>query len=126
METYPVCTLAITNGPDFLLIGRACRVCRIWFDRDQSEDSRVVPIVPDTAYTTGMTNRQTGSKDNNTDSPLVIARLALDGLVVKVVGLGTVQIHKVTGDMHCKGVSYFNCSKIHLSKRLRQIHTVTF
>ena len=66
-------TLAITNGPDFLLIGRACRVCRIWFDRDQSEDSQVVPIVPDTAYTTGMTNRQTGSKDNNTDSPLVIA-----------------------------------------------------
>ena len=66
-------TLAITNGPDFLLIGRACRVCRIWFDRDQSEDSRVVPIVPDTAYMTGMTNRQTGSKDNNTDSPLVIA-----------------------------------------------------
>ena len=50
-------TLAITNGPDFLLIGRACRVCRIWFDRDQSEDSRVVPIVPDTAYMTGMTNR---------------------------------------------------------------------
>ena len=69
----PVVTLAITNGPDFLLIGRACRVCRIWFDRDQSEDSRVVPIVPDTAYTTGMTNWQTGSKDNNTDSPLVIA-----------------------------------------------------
>ena len=66
-------TLAITNGPDFLLIGRACRVCRIWFDRDQSEDSRVVPIVPDTAYTTGMTNQQTGLKDNNTDSPLVIA-----------------------------------------------------
>ena len=64
-------TLAITNGPDFLLIGRACRVCRIWFDRDQSEDSRVVPIVPDTAYTTAMTNRQTGSKDNNTDSPSV-------------------------------------------------------
>ena len=69
----PITTLAITNGPDFLLIGRAGRVCRIWFDRDQAEDSRVVPIVPDTAYTTGMTNRQTGSKDNNTDSPLVIA-----------------------------------------------------
>ena len=65
----PITTLAITNGPDFLLIGRAGRVCRIWFDRDQSEDSRVVPIVPDTAYMTGMTNRQTGSKDNNTDSP---------------------------------------------------------
>ena len=73
-------TLAITNGPDFLLIGRACRVCRIWFDRDQSEDSGVVPIVPDTAYMTGMTNRQTGSKDNNTDSPLVIASPTLGGL----------------------------------------------
>ena len=68
-----IATLAITNGPNFLLIGRACRVCRIWFDRDQSENSQVVPIVPDTAYMTGMTNRQTGSKDNNTDSQLVIA-----------------------------------------------------
>ena len=66
-------TLAITNGPDFILIGHAYRVCRIWFNRDQSEDSQVVPIIPDTAYTTGMTNRQTGSKDNNSDSPLVIA-----------------------------------------------------
>ena len=65
--------LFITNGLDFLPISRACHVCRIWFDRDQSEDSRVVPIVLDTAYMTGMTNRQTGSKDNNTDSPLVIA-----------------------------------------------------
>ena len=44
------CTLAITIGPGFLLIGRACRVCRIWFDSVHSEDSRVVPIVPDTAY----------------------------------------------------------------------------
>ena len=49
---------------------------------------------------------------------LIIGTGPLDGLVVKVVGLGTVQIHKVTGDMHCKGVSYFKYSKIHLSKRL--------
>ena len=41
------------------LIGRACRVCRIWLDR-------VVfcpySIEPDSAYRTGTTNQQTGSK----------------------------------------------------------------
>ena len=83
----PITTLAITNGPDFLLIGRAGRVCRIWFDRDQSEDSRVVPIVPYTAYTTGMTNRQTGSKDDNIDSPLVIASPPITSKSLYLMGL---------------------------------------
>ena len=39
-----------------MLIGRACPVCRIWFDRVRANH---YSIKPDTAYTTGTTNQKT-------------------------------------------------------------------
>ena len=50
------------------LIGRACRVCRIWLDRVVV---RPYSIEPDYAYMTGKANQQTGSE---TITPNVTAK----------------------------------------------------
>ena len=49
-------TFRVTVFLACLLIGRACHVCRIWFDRVRANH---YSIKPDTAYTTGTTNQKT-------------------------------------------------------------------